>query len=891
MAKKNTPTEANTEPLPATQDGPVVKLPFAACAAPSGNFQSCGDAEIDTLVTQGLYALEAFESFSQEQVDAVVRSMALAGVAQRLKLARLAVDETGMGVFEDKVTKNLFGTEYIYHDIKDQKTVGVIHEDKEEGIVEIADPIGVIVGITPVTNPTSTVMFKSLIAMKTRNPIIFGFHPKAQACSVAAAVAMRDAAIAAGAPAHCIQWITEPSVEKTNLIMKHNQVSLILATGGSGMVKAAYSSGKPALGVGPGNVPVYIEKTAKINMAVNDIILSKTFDNGTICASEQSVVVDREIADQVLARFVAQGAHVLTPDEAAKVQVLAIDEKRGAMSAAVVGQPAVKIAELAGIKVDPLTKLLIAKLDGVGPHVPLSREKLSPILGFYVAETTEEAIHVCDAIVHFGGMGHSAGIFSENPEVINAYRKTVKTSRILENVPTSFGAIGDIYNRMDPSLTLGCGAFGGNSTSENVSVKNLLNVKRHSKRRVNMKWFKVPPKIYFEKGCLEYLRCIPRKRALIVTDPMMVKLGLVARAEEYLKQAGMETEVFSEVEPDPSTDTVYRGVECMNRFQPDLVVAFGGGSPIDAAKGMWLFYEQPGTRFEDLALRFVDIRKRAVRFPELGKKALFVAIPTTSGTGSEVTAFAVITDKVAGIKYPLADYELTPDIAILDPELTYSVPPSVTADTGMDVLSHAVESYVSVLASDYTDSLALQSIKMLFKYLPIAYAEPKNEKAREKMHNASCMAGMAFTNAFLGINHSLAHKIGGSFHVPHGRANAILLPHVIRYNASRPSKYTAYPKYEYPVADQKYREIAVALGLPADTVEQGVESLIQAVDGLRARLNIPGSFAAYGVPKELFMAQLDDVALNAFDDQCTGANPRYPLVEELKQILLSAYGE
>ncbi len=890
MPKKNaTPAPEGKEPKP-PKPNPPVKLPFAACAVPPAGAPSCGDAEIDTLVAQALGALEVFESFSQEQVDAVVRAMALAGVAERLTLARQAVDETGMGVFEDKVTKNLFGTEYIYHDIKDQKTVGIIHEDPEEGIVEVADPIGVIVGITPVTNPTSTTMFKSLIAMKTRNPIIFAFHPKAQQCSVAAARAMRDAAIAAGAPEHCIQWVGTPSVEKTNAVMKHPQVSLILATGGSGMVKAAYSSGKPALGVGPGNVPVYIEKTAKVNMAVNDIILSKTFDNGTICASEQSVVVDREIADQVLDRFVAQGAYVLKPEEMKKVEVLAIDSARGTMSGAVVGQPAEKIAELAGIKVPAGTKLLIARLTGVGPDTPLSREKLSPILGFYVAGSTEEGIRLCDAIVHFGGMGHSAGIFSNDPEVIDAYRRTVKTSRILENVPTSFGAIGDIYNRMDPSLTLGCGAFGGNSTSENVSVKNLLNIKRHSKRRINMKWFKVPPKIYFEKGCLEYLRCIPRRRALIVTDPMMVKLGMVARAEEYLKQAGMETEIFGDVEPDPSTDTVYRGVAEMNRFQPDLIVAFGGGSPIDAAKGMWLFYEQPGTRFEDLALRFVDIRKRAVRFPELGKKALFVAIPTTSGTGSEVTAFAVITDKEKGIKYPLADYELTPDIAILDPELTWSVPKSVTADTGMDVLSHVIEAYVSVLASDYTDSLALQAAKMLFKYLPVAYEDGKNEKAREKMHNASCMAGMAFTNAFLGINHSLAHKIGGQFHVPHGRANAILLPHVIRYNASRPSKYTAYPKYEYPVADQKYREVAVALGLPADTVEQGVVSLCKAVEDLRAGLNMPATFAECGVPKELYFAHLDEVALNAFDDQCTGANPRYPLVEELKEILIKAYG-
>ena len=848
-------------------------------------------SEIDVLVDRAQAALKAFESFNQEQVDAIVKAMTLAGVAKRLELARFAVDETGMGVFEDKVTKNLFGTEYIYNDIRHQKTVGVIAEDDKEGIIEIADPVGVIAGITPVTNPTSTTMFKSLIAMKTRNPIIFAFHPKAQNCSVAAAKTMLEAAVGAGAPANCIQWVTQPSIEATDALMKHDGVSLILATGGSGMVKAAYSSGKPALGVGPGNVPVYIEKTASINMAVNDIILSKTFDNGTICASEQSIVVDEEIAEQVLQRFLAQGAYVLSEDEVKKVEAMAIDPRKCAMSAAVVGQPAVKIAEMAGISVPAGTKILIARLHGVGPDTPLSREKLSPILGAYVAKSTDEAIDICDKLVHFGGMGHSAGIFSHDPEVIQKFSRRVKTSRILENVPTSFGAIGDIYNRMDPSLTLGCGAYGGNSTSENVGVKNLLNIKRQSKRKVNMKWFKVPPKIYFEKGCLEYLRCIKGTRAFIVTDPAMVTLGYVHKVEDYLRQAGMETTIFSAIEPDPSTDTVYAGVERMNRFKPDVIVAFGGGSPIDAAKGMWLFYEQPDIKFEDLALRFVDIRKRAMNFPHLGKKAMFVGIPTTSGTGSEVTAFAVITDKRTGIKYPLADYELTPDIAILDPELTYTVPRSVTADTGMDVLSHALEAYVSVMASDYTDALALQAAKIVFKYLPIAYEDPKNAKAREKMHNASCMGGMAFTNAFLGINHSLAHKVGGQFHVPHGRANAILLPYVIRYNASTPSKYTVYPKYEYPVADRKYQEVAKALGLPADTPEQGVESLIEAIQELMVKLNIPTTFKDAGIDKKRYYDALDELALNAFDDQCTGANPRYPLVEELKEILRKAYGE
>lgn len=848
-----------------------------------------GAEEIAGLVSRAEGALAALETLTQEQVDAIVKAMTLAGIAKRLELARLAVDETGMGVFEDKVTKNLFGTEYVYNSIKDEKTVGIIAEDEQEGLVTIAEPVGVIAALTPVTNPTSTTLFKALIALKARNPIIFAFHPKAQRCSAAAAQVMRDAAVAAGAPAHCIQWIENPSAEATNALMHHPGVALILATGGGGMVKAAYSSGKPALGVGPGNVPVYLEKTANIPMAINDILLSKTFDNGTICASEQSLVVDREIADEVLARFAAQGAYILNPDEVKRVEAIAIDERRGLMAAAVVGQPATKIAALAGVTVPADTKLLIAPLQGVGPGTPLSREKLSPILGFYVADSTDEAFTLCDQLLHFGGLGHSAGIFSRDPAVLRAYRRRMKASRILENMPTSHGAIGDLYNRLEPSLTLGCGAYGGNSTSENVSVRNLLNLKRTSKRKVNMKWFKVPPKIYFEKGCLEYLRHLRGERALIVTDPTMVRLGFVHKVEEYLRQAGIATEVFDEVEPDPSTDTVSRGVRVMNRFQPDLIVAFGGGSPIDAAKGMWLFYENPDARFEELALRFVDIRKRALRFPELGKKARFVAIPTTSGTGSEVTAFAVITDKATGIKYPLADYELTPDIAILDPELTYTVPRAVTADTGMDVLAHALEAYVSVMASDYTDALALQAIRILFKYLPIAYEEPDNETAREKMHNASCMAGMAFTNAFLGINHSLAHKVGGQFHVPHGRANAILLPHVIRYNAATPTKYTAYPKYEHPVADQKYQEIAQMLGLPAATPAEGVESLAQAVAELRARLGMPATLKEAGVDEQAFAQQLDALALNAFDDQCTGANPRYPLVEELKEILRKAY--
>ncbi|HEX2949331.1 MAG TPA: bifunctional acetaldehyde-CoA/alcohol dehydrogenase, partial [Armatimonadota bacterium] len=815
----------------------------------------------------------------------------LAGEAHRLELARLAVEETKKGVFEDKVIKNQFATEYIYNDIKNVKTVGVIAEDEQQGIVEIAEPIGIIAGITPVTNPTSTTMFKAISAMKTRNPIIFAFHPQAQQCSVAAAKVVLDAAIEAGAPAHCIQWIEHPSIEATNALMKHSGIALILATGGGAMVKAAYSSGKPALGVGPGNVPVYIEKTANIRMAVNDIIMSKTFDNGMICASEQSVVVDEAIADAVMERFASQGAYILKPAEVKKVEAVAIDAKRGGMSPAVVGQPAVKIAELAGITVPAETKLLIAPLKGVGPDTPLSREKLSPILGFYVAKTTDEAIELCEQLVQFGGLGHSSGIFSNNDEIIRKYGSRIRTSRVLVNTPTSFGGIGDLYNRLAPSLTLGCGSYGGNSISENVTVRNLVNIKRVSKRKERMRWFKVPPKIYFEKGSLEYLRNVKGERAIIVADPTMVKLGFIKKVERYLTEAGLDIEIFSEIEPDPATDTLYRGVERMKHFQPDVIVAFGGGSAIDAAKGMWLFYEHPEVKFEDLAIRYADIRKRTMEFPRLGEKAILIAIPTTSGTGSEVTSFAVITDKETGIKYPLADYELTPTIAIIDPELTYTIPRAVTADTGMDVLSHTLEALVSVMASDYTDALALHATKLLFENLPKAYNDPADHTAREKMHNASCMAGMAFTNAFLGVNHSLAHKIGGQFHVPHGRANALLLPTVVRFNAALPKKFAAFPQYEYPVAAEKYQQVAKMLGLPAATPEEGAESLAQAIEELRAKLNIPATLKDCGITRDEFEAHVDEVALNAFDDQCTGANPRYPLVEELKEILYMVYGQ
>jgi len=846
---------------------------------------------IDDLVKRANQAQNRMMALNQEQVDAIVKAMALAGIEKHMELARMAYEETQMGVYEDKVTKNLFATEYVYHDIKYEKTVGVIEENWEEGYMKVAEPIGVIAGVTPVTNPTSTTMFKCLISMKTRNPIIFSFHPKAIKCSIAAAKIMRDAAVAAGAPEHCISWVEKPSVEATNLLMRHPGVSLILATGGAGMVGAAYSSGKPALGVGPGNVPAYIEKTANLRRAVADLILSKTFDNGMICASEQAVIIDRDVADEVKAIMEEYGCYFLKLHEIQALSKIAIDESRCAMSPAVVGQPAVKIAEMAGIQVPPDTKILVAELEGIGPKYPLSREKLSPILACYIVADYREGIRRCEEMTEFGGLGHSAVIHSQDQRVIDEFARHVRAGRLLVNSPSAHGAIGDLYNTNTPSLTLGCGSMGGNSTTDNVSVANLINIKRVAIRKDRMKWFKIPQKIYFEYGSLQYLSKIKGKKAFIVTDPFMVKLGFVDKVIYHLEKVPLEYEIYSDVEPDPSVDTVMAGCKEMNRFQPDIIIALGGGSAIDAAKGMWLFYENPETEFETLRLKFADIRKRAFKFPQLGKRATFVAIPTTSGTGSEVTAFAVITDKKKNIKYPLADYELTPDIAIIDPELVLTVPPSVTADTGMDVLTHAIEAYVSVMASDYTDALAEKAIKIVFEYLPKAYKNGQDKVAREKMHNASCIAGMAFTNAFLGLNHSMAHILGGKFHIPHGRANAILLPHVIRYNAQKPTKFAAFPQYEYPMAGERYAEIARFLGLPAGTMEEGVDSLIKAIRELMAQLDIPMTLAAAGVDRERFERELREMSDIAFNDQCTGTNPRMPLVAEIEKIYREAYGE
>ena len=847
---------------------------------------------IDTLVANAQKALKAFRDYDQEAIDHIVKQMALAGLDKHMYLAKLAIEETKRGVYEDKIIKNIFATEYIYHNIKYDKTVGVIRENEQEGIIEIAEPVGVIAGVTPVTNPTSTTMFKALISIKTRNPIIFAFHPSAQKCSSEAARILRDAAIAAGAPEHCIQWIETPSVEATQQLMHHPGVSLILATGGAGMVKAAYSSGKPALGVGPGNVPCYIEKTANIKRAVNDLILSKTFDNGMICASEQAVIIDKEIYDAVKNEMIANKCYFLNEKEKKKVEKLVINENTCAVNPNIVGKPAYEIAKMAGVDVPVDTKILVAELKSVGPQEPLSREKLSPVLACYKVNSTEEGLKRAEEMLEFGGLGHSAVIHSENQEVILEFGKRMKAGRIISNAPSSQGAIGDIYNAYIPSLTLGCGTFGGNSVSTNVGATHLINIKKLARRNVNMQWFKVPPKIYFEKHATQYLAKMPNiSRAFIVTDPGMVKLGYVDKVLYYLHKRPdyVRCEIFSEVEPDPSIETVMKGADMMHAFQPDVIIALGGGSAMDAAKAMWLFYEHPNTDFNGLKQKFLDIRKRVFKYPKLGQKAQFVAIPTTSGTGSEVTSFAVITDKKNNVKYPLADYELTPDVAIVDPQFVMTMPKHITADTGMDVLTHAIEAYVSNMANDYTDGLALKAIQLVFEYLPRAYKNGNDEVAREKMHNASTIAGMAFANAFLGINHSLAHKLGAEFHIPHGRANTILMPHVIRYNAQKPKKFTAFPKYEHFVADQRYAQIARLLGLPAKTTEEGVESLVQAIIKLAKELDMPLSIAETGVSKEEFESKVEQLAELAFEDQCTTANPKLPLVSELADIYRQAY--
>ncbi|NLT12309.1 MAG: bifunctional acetaldehyde-CoA/alcohol dehydrogenase [Clostridiaceae bacterium] len=850
-------------------------------------------AMVDQLVKNATKALEVYMKMDQEQVDKMVHAMTLAGLNDHLRLAKMAVEETGRGVFEDKVIKNMFATEYIWHSIKNQKTVGIVDENDAEGYVEVAEPVGIIAGVTPVTNPTSTTMFKALISAKTRNPIIFAFHPSAQKCSAESARVLLEAAIANGGPEHCIQWVELPSLEATNILMNHPNVSLILATGGSGMVRSAYSAGKPALGVGPGNVPCYIHKDVDVERACTDLIISKTFDNGMICASEQAAIVHKDISDEFEETMKKLGCAFLTGNDADKLSNYVINIEKQSVNPEVVGQSAHFIAAKAGVSVPEDTKILLVKLKEPSLKYPLSLEKLSPVLAYFVAKDENQGFEFCNKMLELGGLGHSAVIHAEDEALSVAFGQAMKVGRVIVNSPSSQGAIGDIYNTNTPSLTLGCGSFGRNSTTSNISSVNLINKKRIAQRRVNMQWFKIPPKIYFERGSIQYLEAMPNiSRAFIVTDPVMIKLGYVDKALYYLRKRAQycHSEIFSEVEPDPSVETIMRGVEEMKRFQPDVIIAIGGGSAIDAAKGMWLFYEHPDTDFGGLRLKFMDIRKRAFYFPNLGKKAQLVAVPTTSGTGSEVTSFSVITDKQNGnTKYPLADYELTPDVAIIDPQFTETMPKSIVADTGLDVLTHAIEAYVSVLASDYTNGLAMRAIELVFKYLRRSYNNPEDMLAREKMHNASCIAGMAFTNAFLGVNHSLAHKLGAEYHIPHGRSNAILLPHVIAYNSQRPTKYAIFPKYGKFVADERYAQIARYLGFGGETTEEQIAALIREVNKLMDDLGMPKTIAATGVDEKKFIGGLQELAERAFDDQCTTANPRYPLVKELAEIYRKAY--
>lgn len=847
---------------------------------------------IDELATKGVEALDAMANFTQEQVDHIVHQAAIAALDKHMYLAKLAVDETGRGIYEDKAIKNMYASEYIWNSIKYDKTVGVIAEDKEQGLVSIAEPVGVICGVTPTTNPTSTTIFKALIALKTRNSIIFAFHPSAQKSSAEAARIVRDAAIEAGAPKDCIQWIEEPSIEATGLLMNHPKVATVLATGGPGMVKAAYSTGKPALGVGAGNVPSYIAADAKVKRAVNDIIVSKTFDNGMICASEQAAIVDAAIYDEVKAEFEAHQCVIISKKaDITKLEKVVLNEARTAVNGAIVGHSAIEIAEKAGLKVPAGTKMLLAEIPDATMEHPLALEKLSPVLALIKSDGVEDGFKKAEGMLNLGGLGHTAVIHTENEELQLQYGIRMKACRVLVNSPSAEGGIGNIYNNMIPSLTLGCGSHGHNSVSHNVSSFDLLNVKTLSKRRNNMQWFRVPPKIFFEKDSITYLRHIEAERVMLVCDPGMVQFGyadLVKRQLE-LNRHRPAVDVFSDVEPNPSTNTVYKGLERFVDFQPDVIIALGGGSAMDAAKAMWMFFENPDVSFFGAKQKFLDIRKRTYKIP-YAQKTTFICIPTTSGTGSEVTSFAVITDSETHIKYPLADYALTPDIAIVDPALVMSVPASVTADTGMDVLTHAIESYVSVMASDYTRGLSLQAIKLVFENLEHSYRFG-DEESREKMHNASTMAGMAFANAFLGINHSLAHKVGPMFDIPHGRTNAILMPHVIRYNGRDPQKHAMFPKYDYFRADKDYADIARFMGWGTDKQSDAelVEVLAQKVYELGIAVGIDMNWKGQGVTKKLLQDTAYTLAEHAYEDQCTTANPKEPLISELKEIIEIAF--
>ena len=852
--------------------------------------------ELTKRIEQLREAQKQFATYTQEQVDEIFRQAALAANHNRIKLAKMAVEETGMGIVEDKVIKNNFAAEYIYNQYKDMKTCGVLEEDKTSGITKVAEPIGVISAIVPTTNPTSTAIFKCLIALKTRNAIIISPHPRAKNATIEAAKIVLEAAVKAGAPEGIIGWIDEPSVELSQNVMRESDI--ILATGGPAMVKAAYSSGRPALGVGAGNTPAIIDETAHIKMAVNSILISKTFDNGVICASEQSIIVLDKVYDEVKKELAERGAYILKGEEINKVRSIILNE-RGGLNADMVGQSAYKIAKMAGVDVPETAKVLVGEVTSVELEEPFSHEKLSPVLAMYKATSFEEALDKADRLIELGGMGHTSVLYTDqlkNRDRVLTFGERMKTARTLINMPAAQGAIGDLFNfKLAPSLTLGCGSWGGNSVSENVGPKHLINVKSIAERRENMLWFRVPEKTYFKYGCLPValaeLGEMGKKKAFIVTDKVLFEMGYTNKVTEVLEAQGIQYKIFSDVEPDPTLRCARAGAAEMTNFQPDVIISLGGGSAMDAAKIMWVMYEHPEVNFHDLAMTFMDIRKRIYKFPTMGQKAMMVAIATSAGTGSEVTPFAVITDEETGVKYPLADYELTPDMAIVDAELMMTSPKGLTACAGIDVLVHAVEAYVSVMASEYTNGLALEAIRLVFKYLPDAYNEgTTNIKAREKMAHASCMAGMAFSNAFLGINHSMAHKLGAFHHLPHGMANSLVMKEVIKFNATdAPTKQAAFAQYKYPNAAWRYAKIADHLGLGGNTIEEKVELLIKAIEELQAKVNMPKTIKEAGVTEEKFYATLDEMVEQAFDDQCTGANPRYPLMRELKEMYINAY--
>ena len=841
-------------------------------------------------------AQREYATYTQEQVDKIFFAAATAANKMRIPLAKLAVEETGMGIVEDKVIKNHYASEYIYNAYKNTKTCGIIEEDKAFGTIKIAEPLGLIAAVIPTTNPTSTAIFKTLIALKTRNGIIISPHPRAKKSTIAAAKVVLEAAVAAGAPENIIDWIDVPSLEMTNLVMK--EADIILATGGPGMVKAAYSSGKPALGVGAGNTPAIIDDSADIVLAVNSIIHSKTFDNGMICASEQSVIVHKNVYDAVKAEFAKRGCYFLDPEETEKVRKTIIIN--GSLNAKIVGQTAFKIASLANVTVPLGTKVLIGEVESVELSEEFAHEKLSPVLAMYKAQDIQDAFAKAEHLIADGGYGHTSSIYLNvvtEKAKLDEFTARMKTCRILVNTPSSQGGIGDLYNfKLAPSLTLGCGSWGGNSVSENVGVKHLINIKSVAERRENMLWFRAPEKVYIKKGCLpvaldELKTVMHKKRAFVVTDSFLYKNGYTKPIADKLDEMGITHTCFFDVAPDPTLGCAIEGTKQMVSFQPDVIIALGGGSAMDAAKIMWVMYEHPEVDFQDMAMRFMDIRKRVYTFPKMGEKAYFIAIPTSAGTGSEVTPFAVITDEHTGIKYPLADYELLPNMAIVDTDFHMSAPRGLTAASGIDAVTHALEAYASIMATDYTDGLAIQALKVIFKYLPRAYDNGQTDvEAREKMANAATMAGMAFANAFLGVCHSMAHKLGAFHHIAHGIANALLIEEVLRYNACEaPTKMGTFPQYDHPHTLQRYAQIADALGLGGANDDEKLDNLIAAVHDLKMRVGVKETIRDYGVEEAKFLETLDEMAENAFDDQCTGANPRYPLISEIKQMYLNAY--